>query len=127
MPNAGVMETAADVVATAVAVPNEIVPAEVLPELIPKLVAGMLVTVVSPNVGLLKELWKGDAVPLAGVAEEAGVPPEGAFAKPLNTDAVGAEVDVPKVGAIEGKAAVPKVVVVDGAVVASEIAFLMTV
>lgn len=120
------IETAADVVVTAAAVPNEIVdPAEVLPELIPKLVVGMLVAVVSPNVGLLRELWKGDTVPLVGVAEELGVAPEGAFAKLLNTDAVGAE--VPKVGAIEGKATVPKVVVVDGVVVTSGTIFLITV
>jgi len=124
LPNAGVIETAADVVTIAAAVPNEIVPAEVLP--ISKFVAGMLVAVVSPNVVLLRELWKGDTVLLTGVAVELGIASEGAFAKPLNTDVVGAEVDDPKVGAIEGKATVPKVVVVDGVVVTSG-TFLITV
>lgn len=124
LPNAGVMEVT--VVVVAAGMPNEIVPAEVLPELIPKLVADILAAVVSPNVGLLREVWKGDTVLLAGIVEELVVTPIDVFVNPLNTDAVvgAAKVDVPKVDVIDGKGTAPKVVVagsviVSGTVVAS--------
>lgn len=117
----------ADVVA---GMPNEIVPAEeALLELTPKLVAGILVTVVSSNVGLLREVWKDDTVLLAGIAEELVVTPADEFANPLNTDAVvGAKVDVPRVGVIDGKETAPKVVVAGSVIVSGTVAgFFMIV
>ena len=126
LPNAGVIEVA--VVVTGI--PKEIVPAEVaLVELIPKLTAGILVVVVSPNVGLLREVWKGDTVLLAGIAEELVVTPADVFANPLNTDVVvGAKVDVPKVDVIDGKETAPKVVVAGSVIVSDTVAvFFMMV
>lgn len=117
----------ADVVA---GMPNEIVPAEeALLELTPKLVAGILVTVVSSNVGLLREVWKGDTVLLAGIAEELVVTPADEFANSLNTDVVvGAKVDVPRVGVIDGKETAPKVVVAGSVIVSGTVAgFFMIV
>lgn len=64
---------------------------------------------------MFKEFWKEDTVLLTGAAKE--LAPVGAFANPLNTDVVDAEVDVLKVGAIDGKTAAPKLIAVDGVMV----------
>lgn len=82
--------------------------------------AGILTVVVSPNVGLLRELWKGDGVLLLTdvTDEEVTVIPADVFdVNPLNTDAVDAGVNVPNVGVIDGKATAPKVVVAGSVVV----------
>ena len=84
-------------------------------------------TVVSPNGDLLREVWKGDTVLLAGIVEELVVMPPDVFTNPLNTDAVvGAKVDVPKVDVIDGKETAPKVVVAGSVIVSGTVAAFFT-
>lgn len=114
------IEAAVAVAGTVVAViPNEIGD-----------LAGVLVAA-SPKIGLPKGLWKGDPLLLTVVGEElvATPPPVDMFENPLNTEAVGAEVVVPKVGAIDGKAGAPKAAVVATGVVdaSASVAILFTV
>lgn len=77
--------------------------------------AGIPVAVVSPNVGSLRELWKGDGVLLLTDVTDEEVTVILADVNPLNTDAV--EAGVPNEGVIDGKAIAPKVVVAGSVVV----------
>lgn len=120
MPNAGAIEVAAvaavaaatvTVTVVVVGIPKAIVPAEVLLAVTPKLVAGILVTVASPNIGLVREFWKGDtALLLTAVTAGLVVAPVDIFENPLGTGALDVDVNPPKVGVIDGKATALKAV-----------------